>query len=445
MNHDNNRFSESSDSDNEDTEVIVDTDTDFYPYTPLLPPKSFKEKIIELFSDQETVISHIPAFVYNIETVLLYFFSANNFLKHLAEAEHLPDWITNTPSLDHKITDFAVLERDIPLFAIICILSTVLFFANQRSAPARFKSLVGWQDGEKKGERGNWFLAESVLAALWKTTITSTSLLAFLASTIPYLGFTGAAIITGLAFPGSLLAQSTNFLEPYFRKLFSCDMPNYIKMPLTIYLNLGATASYSALYFNSSNLALYRIGWMSTSIVGINNLPAKIAVNIIHGAANFAFDYKTFVHYHRRIYDFLSNKKTDATNATVLAMPNYGFFDRVDTTDIVAALYKVVTSYLATIAVIDLGYPLDDINPLNISLLIVLGLVQSLNLPVQMTFFCLPNKILWENNVQPGSGYLACFANNTHSLFKSCINRARKQQEDKQPTKPDEDTPLLLN
>ena len=428
--------------------MLVENQSDNNEQTSLLPQN---------LSTRRVVLSHLLSIPYNIPTVLLYFASANGFLKHLVESADSPAFIRNQiKTLDHNITDLTD-SWQYGVLAFYLGASLLLISTNQRSMPTRIQQLFGWQGERAKAQTSSgkkyYMIAEAILSAGWKTAVSSTSLLALFA---PYAGFYPSLAITMAAIFGNVFAQMTNFLDPFFKRLGVLRLPESARKAAAAILALGYSISNAALYFNTIDQGPQRINWIPNRLLQIESLPVRILVNSFHIAFSLNFAIQSYRYYYKSIYKLIGadkNKKPDLaavqTNTpleesdlseqedTVLDITagtlkdltlernKFSFWQKTDKWGAFAAGYKTLALFLAVLAIIQLAKRLDSFSA---STLLIVGITLLLQIPnyiSQLTFYSNTRPLQKDNENKGIAGIIK-----NVGYFSQCCQKNKTQREE---------------
>lgn len=284
---------------------------------------------------------HLLALSYNVNTVLLYFSSADNFPFHMGFTKD-------------KLTHLHESWVDVPIVGIL-FFSSILFLTNQSSFPKRLAALFGENAGSEEVQsriKKIYFHLTSALSALYKSGITSTSFLALLNQ---FIGLYGGAAATAALLPGNFAAQFSILFEPYLKKARIDPSRKFQLVAAQLFAHYSSFAyaiANGALYFNAADLIPSELGLLSERII-FEKTPLSYVLLVANILFSLQFTYATYRSFSVRVRNLFHLAEAEAAPLLggVEEMP-LTFKERLTLRGTVAAFWKAMVTSLSMVALL---------------------------------------------------------------------------------------------
>ena len=358
-------------------------------------------------------------FCSTIQYVALYWTSADGFPKHLAAAKQLPPILSDQiVTLRESLYTFNYPWQKATFAGIVygCFFVAI---GNQISMPARLAGLFGY-DIKKNRKK----VIDGLIVFITSQNGTFRALVSgasFLALLSVYINFWPALYVTAFFFPGNILSQFVNYIEPFFQKLGCCALPEFIIKGIAAYAALSKAVYDMALFFNTVDQGLWRMGVLPDRISQSPIVSLRYLGWGLHTPFNLMMGWETLKSYYRRIHKLLSQSQfggnldiqeeepllSDEQPKEAVAQKEYSLYDRVSLKGSIAAIYR---SSASSLSVLDIFSPIIDYAKLGVIPLLMYVLALFLlivNFPAQLSFFRYTNEDLTRMKIEPGRGWCA--------------------------------------
>lgn len=306
--------------------------------------------------------------------------------------------------MQYEITDLRF-PWQTAVLSVMGVGMLALFVTNQNSMSQRVLALVS----DKKipstyALRKKIALPLAIGSGFVKTVAGSCDLLA-LQSDLTFPGFIVGSIITLLAIPADVIAQLSNLVGPSAATLFR-RIPHRAIPFLATYCALFYMLSGVALYADSINQSLWKIGWTSKPLLELSPSTATFWIlNGLHIVFCLIYGVRTYQDYRPRFVEILSGGDPDRAplinDDAPTVMSNYTMPNYFNLLGVFAALYKTFSTFVSLLSISRLFL---DIEKRDASILFYkafLGLTQICNFLVQLTFYSKTNVQLHHEEADP--------------------------------------------
>lgn len=408
---------------------------------------------------RQWLVSQGSAFVFNVATCAIYLVTADDMFHQLARVESAPRYIVNQRSwMMGNVSDFSV-PWHVYLFATYLVLTGVFCVTNQFSMPHRIEDLLGWQ--EEQSHDATWKQIASVFSATWKTVVSNMSLWTVVATNSPWQGFYLGLALVVLAVPGNVFGQLSNFMGGSAKICRSARFSERTIKMIAGFCAASYVLSGSALYFDSFNRSLHKLNWIDKDLTELEGVSFWL-VMVCQVVGNLIFSGMTYLSYYPRFKKMLEpeqqnslqvalinpqepqasallqetevvseDQRHDEGMSTVaISVPNpietevsYHFGDRFGPLEFFAANYKVGSTYLSTLVMIDMVYKLDRLKLAQGICVALITMIQLCNYFSQQTFYAETTQQLRARGARPGENglYLAW------TRFSVCCRRGTEE------------------
>ncbi len=281
------------------------------------------------------------AFSYNLNTVVLYFSSADHFSQHMG-------W-TKDP-----LTQIPASWTNYPL-GVVLAFDGVLLLTNQLAFPKRLAQLLDIKVDASSGLFDRRWIQQTqvTLSSFFKATVSSSSLLALLNEYLPFSVSLGIMVIL---LPGNFASQFSILFEPFLRRLQSFTSTRLSKM-VSNYSSAAYAISNAALYYNTANRAPRDLSWTSEMVSSESTTMGR-GLSITFILLSLQFIYATWYSFSRRIHEITKPERGEDSDEEIPLLggresEGFSFVDRCTLRAVTASLWKASVTTLALIACFD--------------------------------------------------------------------------------------------